>query len=80
MTFNRSVPWSIPLQAGHFKVRDVATHEWGHSVWLNHPADFENGVECRGATMRQANAGVEWRESLTLYDQRGVHGQYPDGG
>ena len=73
LTFNNKYGWTITGEAGKFDVQAIATHELGHALGLNHPAD----TTCNDETMwASAAAGETKKRSLEAGDKAGVVSLY----
>ncbi len=73
LTFNSRYTWTITGEAGKFDVQAIATHELGHALGLNHPAD----TTCNNETMwASAAAGETKKRSLEAGDKAGVVSLY----
>ena len=73
LTFNNRYAWTITGEAGKFDVQAIATHELGHALGLNHPAD----ATCNNETMwASAAAGETKKRSLEAGDKAGVVSLY----
>ena len=69
MTFNNRFTWTTTGEAGKFDVQAIATHELGHALGLNHPAD----TACSEETMwASAGSGETKKRSLEAGDKAGV--------
>jgi len=74
--FNPRMNWSIthPPSSGTFGVQNVATHEFGHWLFLYDIYDSN----CDNATMYYATAkGEDSKSDLSPYDIEGINYQYP---
>ncbi len=69
MTFNNRYTWSISGQAGQFDVQNIATHELGHALGLNHPGAAECGEETMWSS---AGVGETKKRSLEPGDKNGL--------
>lgn len=68
LTFNSQYAWSTGGEAGKFDVQGVGTHEMGHALGLDHPADSS----CAEQTMwASAAAGETKKRSLESGDKDG---------
>ena len=70
--FNSNYPWSLNGEAGKMDYQNIATHEFGHSLGLGHPAD-----RCTEETMYAfASSGETKKRSLEAGDIVGVNNLY----
>ncbi len=73
LTFNSRYTWTTTGEAGKFDVQAIATHELGHALGLNHPADRAGAEETMWAS---AGAGETKKRSLETGDKAGVVALY----
>ncbi|MFC1685609.1 matrixin family metalloprotease [Nanoarchaeota archaeon] len=70
--FNSAYPWSLSGEAGMMDYQNIATHEFGHSLGLDHPSD-----SCTEETMyAYADYGETKKQTLEAGDISGVNKLY----
>lgn len=74
MVFNTYYSWSTSGQAGYYDVQNIATHEFGHWLWLN---DLYGGGDTEKTMYGYASTGETKKRTLESDDLNGINYIYP---